>query len=170
MNPRYTSTRLNVNTSWRQWYCLFYGALGKDYSFCNNLISQNKFQQRCPNLLKLANSVNTLHTHRAMRLWEFWWRIKLWDDELRCLIHRQVRISVSESLVCSQYVTPNGRYPRIKRHSVITQSTTKIKFTQNNTMPMWTGIIYANLYFNFCIIKFIQIIPKISVHLSQKTR
>ena len=166
LKPRYTYTRLNVNTSWRQWYSLFYGATGKDYSFCINLISQNKFQQRYPNLLNLANSVNSLHTHTG--LWEFWWRIKLWDDELRCLIHRHVRNNVSESLVCRQYVPPNGRYPRIKRHSFITQSTTIHKFTQNNKMTMWTGIINTNLYFYFCVIKFIQIISIISDHISQK--
>jgi len=59
------------------------------------------------------------------------------------------------------------KYQKTQRHNL---DSIMRKFTQKNMMPMWTGIIYADLYFNFCIIKSIQIISKISVHISQKTR
>jgi hypothetical protein len=57
-----------------------------------------------------------------------------------------------------------------KKHGVITQCTTIHKFTQNSMMPKWTVMVYGNFYFYFCIIKLIQILSKISVHSSQKTR
>jgi hypothetical protein len=167
LKPRYTSTRLNVTHPRDTDIVCFMEQWEKTILSATTSFRKTSFSKGA----QICSTLPTQWTRSThIGLWEFWWRIKLWGDELMCLIHRQVRINVSESWVCRQYVPPNGRYPRIRRQSVLTQSTTIHKFTQNNMMPMWTGIIEANLHFYFCIIKFIPIISKFSDHISQKTR
>ena len=108
----------------------------------------------------------TLSTHRSKTVPVKGQNVGLW---IKIYYTLTGHISVSGSVIRRQYIPPKRRYPRNERHDFVNQSTTIGNFTRNSMMPMWTGVIYAGFYFYFCIIKFIQILSKISVHSSQKT-